>query len=124
MAEGETNAYFASDLMHRLYHMPAFGDGLVEHFTEGYTEVLALGADNATFAIRDSDVLQYFALDVYAFDIILPGVGCPGGNTTEVAAASESSTPTASETTAPNPTADVPPVSTIASKQSCASADK
>ena len=119
VAEGETNAYFASDLMHRLYHMPAFGDGFVEHFTEDYAQVLALRVDNATFAIRDSDVLQYFALDVYAFDIILPGVGCPGGNTTQAAAASEPSTPTVSETTAASPTADVPPVSTIACRRSC-----
>lgn len=31
-------------------------------------------AENA----RDSDVLQYFALEAYAFDVAVPGTGCTG----------------------------------------------
>jgi hypothetical protein len=27
---------------------------------------------------RDSETLQYFALEAYAYDISVPGVGCPG----------------------------------------------
>ncbi|KAL8747911.1 MAG: hypothetical protein Q9184_007537 [Pyrenodesmia sp. 2 TL-2023] len=77
VAEGETNTYFGSDLLHRLYHIPAFGENYVEHFAEDYAEVLELAKTNETYATHDSDTLQYFALDVYAFDIVVPGIGCP-----------------------------------------------
>ena len=33
------------------------------------------GNDNIT---HDSDALQYFALEAWAYDIAVPGVGCPG----------------------------------------------
>ena len=80
VAEGATNTYFASDLLHRLYHMPAIGEALVEHYSEGeeYADILELARNNATIAVRDSDALQYFALDVYAYDIAAPGIGCSG----------------------------------------------
>lgn len=106
VAGSETNTYFGSDLLHRLYHMPAFGDEFVGHYAETYAEALELGATNGSFAVRDSDILQYFALDVYAYDIIVPGVGCPGEATaaieTEMASASESAAvaPTTSDAAA------------------------
>ncbi|KAL8748384.1 MAG: hypothetical protein Q9184_007346 [Pyrenodesmia sp. 2 TL-2023] len=78
VAEGATNTYFGSDLLHRLYHIPAFGENYVEHFAEDYAEVLELAKTNETYATHDSDTLQYFALDVYAFDIVVPGIGCSG----------------------------------------------
>ena len=125
MAAGATNAYFGSDLMHRLHHLPAFGEGFVEHFTETYADVLALAADNATYAIRDSDVLQYFALDVYAYEVVVPGVGCLGDTaaaeaapTTTAAAAptttaSENPAYPTSETVTPSPAAAETPSSVL-----------
>ena len=63
-------------------------------------------AGNSVNSTHDSDGLQYFALEAYAFDVIEPGVGCPGevsggkaettttsalgSNATSVAAASQS----------------------------------
>lgn len=78
VAGSETNTFFGSDLIHRLYHMPAFGEGHVEHFTEDYAGVLEEAKVNSTQATHDSDSLQYFALEVYAYDIAVPGIGCPG----------------------------------------------
>lgn len=79
VAESETNTFWASDLIHRLYHIPAFGEAHVEHYAEeGYEGVLELAQHNATWSTRDSDAIQYFALEVYAYDIAVPGVGCPG----------------------------------------------
>ncbi|KAI9780208.1 MAG: hypothetical protein M1816_003132, partial [Peltula sp. TS41687] len=78
VADWETNTYFASDLLHRLYHMPAIGEGHVEHFSETYAEALELARSNASYATHNSDSLQYFALEVYAYDVAVPGIGCAG----------------------------------------------
>ncbi|KAF2841051.1 zincin [Patellaria atrata CBS 101060] len=74
----ETNFYFASDLLHRVYHVPQIGEEIVEHYAGEYLEVLELAKTNPEEAVRNSDTLQYFALEAYAFDIAVPGVGCVG----------------------------------------------
>ncbi len=74
----ETNTFWAGDLLHRLYHLPAFGQGLIEHYADGYDGVLELAEGNRTEAVHDSETLQYFALEVYAYDVAVPGVGCVG----------------------------------------------
>ena len=89
MAEYDLSYYFSSDLLHRLYHVPAFGDGHVQHYTQGYAEVLTQAQEHPERATHDSDVLQYFALEVYAYDIAVPGVGCPGTLPTQTSAAAE-----------------------------------
>jgi hypothetical protein len=83
VANGPTNFYWASDLVHRLLHIPKVGEGIVEHYgdAEEYPKVLALAKSNPELAVRNSDTLQYFALDVYAHDVAVPGVGCPGTHT-------------------------------------------
>ncbi|KAI1445755.1 major allergen Asp F2 [Annulohypoxylon stygium] len=78
VAAGKLNFYFGSDLIHRLYHLPAIGEGIVEHYADTYTECLELAIHNPEEAVRNSHTLQYFALDVYAFDIAVPGEGCTG----------------------------------------------
>lgn len=80
VANGATNFYWASDLLHRLLHIPKVGEGIVEHYGDAdeYPGVLALAESNPAEAVRNSDTLQYFALEVYAHDIAVPGVGCPG----------------------------------------------
>jgi hypothetical protein len=80
VANGATNFYWASDLLHRLLHIPNVGEGVVEHYGDAseYPGVIALAESNPSEAIRNSDTLQYFALEVYAHDVAVPGVGCPG----------------------------------------------
>ncbi|KAI4229090.1 MAG: hypothetical protein L6R36_001152 [Xanthoria steineri] len=97
VAGSETNTYFGSDLLHRLYHMPAFGEDHVEHFAEGYAGALELAETNSSYATHDSDILQYFALDVYAYDIAVPGIGC-AGTVDETASSMETPTSSASTT--------------------------
>lgn len=82
VANGATNYFWASDLVHRLLHLPSVGEGVVEHYIgeegEKYPGVINLAKTNATFAVKDSDALQYFALEAYAHDIAVPGIGCSG----------------------------------------------
>ncbi|KAF2622817.1 zincin, partial [Macroventuria anomochaeta] len=80
VANGATNFYWASDLLHRLLHIPKVGEGIVEHYggADEYPGVLTLAESSPEEAVRNSDTLQYFALEVYAHDIAVPGVGCPG----------------------------------------------
>ncbi|KAJ4317364.1 Prenylated Rab acceptor protein 1 [Neodidymelliopsis sp. IMI 364377] len=80
VANGATNFYWASDLLHRLLHIPKVGEGVVEHYggADEYPGVLELAKSNPAEAVRNSDTLQYFALEVYAHDVAVPGVGCPG----------------------------------------------
>ena len=96
VANGATNFYWASDLLHRLLHIPQVGEGVVEHYSSGkYPGVVSMAKTNATWSVRDSDTLQYFALEVYAHDIAVPGIGCAGTYTSTssapVAAPSSSS---------------------------------
>jgi hypothetical protein len=94
VSNGATNFYWASDLLHRLLHMPKVGEGHVEHYSVGkYPGVLDLAKTNSSYSVKDSDTLQYFALEVYAHDVAVPGVGCVGTY-------SATSTPTAAATSA------------------------
>jgi hypothetical protein len=72
VANSATNFYWASDLLHRLLHIPSVGEGVVEHYGDAskYPGVLALAESNPSEAIRNSDTLQYFALEVYASDAL------------------------------------------------------
>lgn len=77
--------------------MPAFGQEYIEHYASGYDNILkAAGSSNST---HDSDGLQYFALEAYAYDVVVPGVGCPGpsgklASTSTAAAAAATTTST------------------------------
>jgi len=113
VANGATNFYWASDLLHRLLHVPKVGEGVVEHYAGEYPEVLELAETTPEEAVRNSDTLQYFALEAYAHDIALPGEGCAGTYTATSSeevpsatsgAASATTTPTATTTEAPSTT--------------------
>lgn len=78
VADGKLNYYFASDLLHRLYHVATIGEGAIEHYADSYEECLALAVENPGEAFRNSHTLQYFALDAYAYDVVLPDEGCTG----------------------------------------------
>jgi hypothetical protein len=64
--------------MHRLYHTTKIGEGAAEHFADSYAECLELAEDEPADAVRNTHSLQYFALDVYAMEVALPGEGCTG----------------------------------------------
>ncbi|KAI9883269.1 MAG: hypothetical protein M1823_004967 [Watsoniomyces obsoletus] len=92
VAEWELNTYFASDLLHRVYHLPVVGEGWAEHFAETYEEILELARTNSSFAVHDSDALNYFATEVYAYEVAVPGVGCLGPSPHSNSTATHSST--------------------------------
>jgi hypothetical protein len=78
VANGKLATYFAADLMHRLYHTTKIGEGAAEHYADTYTDCLELAQENPAEAVRNTHTLQYFALDVYAMEVALPGEGCTG----------------------------------------------
>ncbi|KAH7127415.1 putative peptidase domain-containing protein [Dactylonectria macrodidyma] len=96
VAASKLNTYWATDLMHRILHVPIISESIVDHFAEDYPESLALAKSDPSKSGIDSDTLQYFAIDVYAYDIAAPGVGCTGEvatETTEDAASTTSEAP-------------------------------
>jgi hypothetical protein len=107
VAGGPLASFFASDLIHRLFHADKIGEGTVFHYADTYQECLDLARESPDEAVRNAHTLQYFALDVYAYDIAAPGQGCTGEpveeEETETAAAASSSatvSATSSATTA------------------------
>lgn len=78
VAGSPLNTFWATDLLHRVLHVPRISEGVVDHFAEDYAGVLELAKTDPTKSAIDSDTLQYFAIDVYAHDIAAPGVGCSG----------------------------------------------
>lgn len=124
VANGATNFYWGSDLLHRLLHVPKVGEGVVEHYGhEGkYPGVLALAKENATYAVRNSDTLQYFALEVYAHDVVIPGVGCAGTYTpspTPSATTAASSATGATSSAVRTTVSAIAVVSTTAAAEAC-----
>ncbi|OJJ40798.1 hypothetical protein ASPWEDRAFT_166859 [Aspergillus wentii DTO 134E9] len=106
VAEFETKVFWSSDLLHRLYHMPAFGQNTIDHYADGHAEVIEMAAGNKTYSTRDSETLQYFALEAYAYDISLPGEGCPGpqeehGNESPTGTSDADATPSPSSSETP-----------------------
>ncbi|KAJ2898264.1 zincin [Zalerion maritima] len=78
VANSALNTYWATDLLHRVFHVPQISEGVVSHYAEDYAEVLELARTEPEKSVIDSEALQYFAIDVYAFDVAAPGVGCSG----------------------------------------------
>lgn len=92
------NTHWATDLLHRLLHVPRISEGVVDHFADDYEDVLKLAREDPAKSPIDSDTLQYFAIDVYAFDVAAPGVGCTGGDETAAPPPPPSTTGTAAVT--------------------------
>lgn len=105
VAQSKLNTFWATDLLHRVLHVPTISEETVDHFAEDYADVLALAKSDPEKSAIDSDTLQYFAIDVYAYDIAAPGEGCTG----EVEEEEEKKeTPTKSETAKPSATKEAP----------------
>ncbi|PKS13136.1 hypothetical protein jhhlp_000478 [Lomentospora prolificans] len=78
VAQSPLNTLWATDLLHRLLHVPQISEDIVEHFAGDYAEVLELAKTDPSKSAIDSNALQYFAIDAYAYDIAAPGEGCTG----------------------------------------------
>lgn len=78
VANYKTNVFFASDLVHRMFHLPSVSELVIDHYSDAWAEVIEFAKVNGTFAVRNTNGLQFFALEAYALDVAIPGVGCPG----------------------------------------------
>lgn len=78
VAGSKNSLIFAADLLHRLWHTDKLGQGVIGHYADTYEECLELAKTNESEAVRNSATLRLFALDVYAYDISIPGEGCTG----------------------------------------------
>lgn len=85
-----------------MFHVPQISEGVVEHYSEDYPTAIELAETNSTYSVMDSDALQFFAIEAYAYDVAVPGEGCAGEYEEETSsapapAASATATPTAAE---------------------------
>jgi hypothetical protein len=119
IANNKLATYFAADLMHRLFHTTKIGEGAAEHYADTYTECLELAKNNSAEAVRNTHSLQYFALDVYAMEVALPGEGCTGTPAEEEA---DSHAAPASSASASSASASPAPALSAASSASSAAA--
>lgn len=78
VANSALNTYWAVDLLHRVLHLPQISEGVVDHFAEDYADALRQAEEEPEKSAIDSDVLQFFAIEAWAYDIAAPGVGCTG----------------------------------------------
>lgn len=103
VAGSPLNTYWATDLLHRIFHVPKISEDTVDHYAEDYEGVIELAETHPNSSVVDSDTLQYFAIDVYAYDIAAPGVGChgeePEHNHASATSMATSATSTTSSTT-------------------------
>ena len=120
--------------MHRIFHMPGFGENYtLDHYADGYENCTKLARDDPSKAARNSATLRLFALDVYAYDVAVPGIGCTGDEDLVFSSASESpaiatpppasatppagATPEPASTVSADPTPAPAPSSTISAPQ-------
>lgn len=101
VANSKLNTYWATDLLHRVLHVPEISEGIVDHYAEDYNDALRQAEEEPEKSAIDSDVLQYFAIDVWAYDIAAPGVGCTGE---QEETEEETETPTSTVSSAPSST--------------------
>ena len=139
VAGGKLASFFASDLIHRLFHTDKIGEKTVFHYADSYAECEALAIEDPKLAVRNAHTLQYFALDVYAYDISVPGQGCTGepvaeeeseatastassaSSATSSAASSSTSSAEAAAVTAPTSTTDAAESTTESATESAQS---
>ncbi|KAK4222371.1 putative allergen Asp f2-like protein [Podospora fimiseda] len=78
VSKSATNLFWATDLLHRTFHVPQVSDDAVHHYAEDYDGVLEMVKTEPEKSVYDSDTLIYFATDVYAYEVAAPGEGCTG----------------------------------------------
>ncbi|KAL0066356.1 Prenylated Rab acceptor protein 1 [Marasmius tenuissimus] len=70
--------YFATDLIHRFFHVPKINNNIVGHYADEYADCLGLAVRRPQQAGYNTHTLQYFASEAYALTVARPGVGCTG----------------------------------------------
>jgi hypothetical protein len=108
VAGSPLNTFWATDLLHRVLHVPEISEGIVDHYAEDYADALRQAKEEPEKSGRDSDVLQLFAVDAWAYDIAAPGVGCTGEMVVEEA---ESDKPSSTSSAAASATSAADSVS-------------
>ncbi|KAH6662275.1 putative peptidase family-domain-containing protein [Halenospora varia] len=98
VASGKDAQWFGADLLHRLYHTQKIAEGTVDHYADTQEEILSLAIQSPGEAVRNSATLRHFAVEVYAYDIAVPGEGCSGTLTVSSAV---SASPTVSQSSTP-----------------------
>ena len=93
-------------MLHRVLHVPTISEELVDHYADDYESVLALAKADPSKSVIDSNALQYFAIDVWAYDIAAPGVGCTGKPSAESKAKKPATTSTSADPPTSTGTAD------------------
>ncbi|KAL5611727.1 hypothetical protein BROUX41_000698 [Berkeleyomyces rouxiae] len=108
VAGSALNLFWATDLLHRLLHVPVISEGIVDHFTEDYEGASVLAESDPAKASIDSDILQYFAVEVYAYDVAVPGEGCLGADQTTHSSATSTEAAASSATSSAAGTVRLP----------------
>jgi len=111
VAGSKLNTYWATDLLHRLLHVPTISEGIVDHFAEDYAGILELAKTKSDKSGIDSNALQYFAIDVWAYDIAAPGIGCTGKPQSSKASSASTPAPTSTPKPDQSATSSAPTVS-------------
>ncbi|KAK4057023.1 Prenylated Rab acceptor protein 1 [Microbotryomycetes sp. JL221] len=83
IGNGIASQWLATDLMHRMTHIPSIHYDHVHHFADSYPDVLALAASNSTDTVYNQNSFQFYAIDAYARDVAYPPNGCVAKNATE-----------------------------------------
>lgn len=81
VSESKNSLIWSADLLHRLWHTDKLGQQVIGHYADTYEECLELAKTNESLAVRNSATLRLYALDVYAYDISIPGKGCTNPDT-------------------------------------------
>ncbi|KAF9260617.1 zincin [Marasmius fiardii PR-910] len=78
VTESSPAYYFATDIIHRLYHIPTINNKVVSHYADEYADCMKLARDRPQQAVFNTHTLQYFASEAYALLVARPGEGCTG----------------------------------------------
>ncbi|KAG7664502.1 PRA1 [[Candida] subhashii] len=74
----KASVQWSGDLLHRLFHTQSAGEDQIDHYADSYEDILELVAHNTSYTVKNTGSLILYAMDVYAFDLTVPGVGCNG----------------------------------------------
>ncbi|ORY78519.1 putative peptidase family-domain-containing protein [Protomyces lactucae-debilis] len=73
------SAFTGTDFLHRMFHLPKLnGNDLVSHFADSYDDCVTLAQTKPEEAVRNTHTLQWFSVEAFAFELVVPGVGCSG----------------------------------------------
>ncbi|OAA37218.1 major allergen Asp f 2-like protein [Metarhizium rileyi] len=78
VAKTGLDMFWSTEFMHRLFHAPVINEDIVSHFADDFNGLLEVAKTEPEKSVVDMDAFQYFALDVWAYDIAAPGMGCTG----------------------------------------------